>query len=78
MIADWLPENYFCKFYEILDENVVWQVYIYRYYSIINSETIEIQIEPSNPSTRNINYNDNYLRDNSYITTDGNVTSTAY
>lgn len=78
MIEDWLPENYFCTFYELLDENIVWQVYIYRYYSILNSETIHLQLEPSSPKSKDKNYNDDFLRDNSYITSDGNITSSAY
>ena len=42
IIEDFFPENYFCTFYEVLDENIVWQVYFYRYYSFLNSETIEL------------------------------------
>ena len=48
LIEDWLPENYFCTFHEILDENIVWQVYFYRYFSILNSETIELVLTSDN------------------------------
>jgi hypothetical protein len=38
LIEDWIPENYFCKFFEKLDENIRWQIYFYRYNSLLNSE----------------------------------------
>lgn len=77
MVEDWLPENYFCKFYELLDENIVWTVYIYRYYSILNSETIELDFEQFK-FDRHTMFTDGRLRDKSYISSETNMTSSAY
>ena len=65
IVEDFLPENYFCTFYEILDENIVWQVYFYRYFSFLNSETIELIL--SFDKRKDQMFNDDWLRDNSYI-----------
>ena len=80
MVQDWIPENYFCTFYEVLDENISWQVYFYRYYSFLNSETLELVF--SFDKRKDQMFNDDWLRDNSYITEDSitatSITSTAY
>ena len=75
IVEDFLPENYFCTFYEILDENIVWQVYFYRYFSFLNSETIELIL--SFEKRKDQMFNDDWLRDNSYITEES-ITSRAY
>ena len=75
IVEDFLPENYFCTFYEILDENIVWQVYFYRYFSFLNSETIELIL--SFEKRKDQMFNDDWLRDNSYIT-EQSITSRAY
>ena len=75
IVEDFLPENYFCTFYEILDENIVWQVYFYRYFSFLNSETIELIL--SFDKRKDQMFNDDWLRDNSYIT-EQSITSRAY
>ena len=75
LVEDFLPENYFCTFYELLDENIVWQVYFYRYFSFLNSETIELIL--SFDKRKEQMFNDDWLRDNSYITEES-ITSRAY
>ena len=75
IIEDFVPENYFCTFHEILDENIVWQVYFYRYFSFLNSETIELIL--SFDKRKEQMFNDDWLRDNSYITEES-ITSRAY
>ena len=75
LVEDFLPENYFCTFYELLDENIVWQVYFYRYFSFLNSETIELIL--SFEKRKEQMFNDDWLRDNSYITEES-ITSRAY
>ena len=75
LVEDFLPENYFCTFKEILDENIVWQVYFYRYFSFLNSETIELIL--SFDKRKDQMFNDDWLRDNSYITEES-ITSRAY
>lgn len=77
MIEDWLPENYFCKFSEVIDENIKWQVYFYRYYSVLNSETIELVLDPINPNHKKVMFDDDTLREKSFIN-EGNLTSSAY
>jgi len=39
--TDFIPKNYFCKYSLLLDEEINWQVRVYRYVSIIMSEQIE-------------------------------------
>jgi hypothetical protein len=73
---DFTPSDYFCKYNLILDSDIAWQLDIYRYLSHINTETIEI-IQFSSVETY---YDDNYLREHSFIYTDngiGNMTSHA-
>ena len=45
LLEDWMPENYFCKFEMNLDTKIDWQANIIRYYSILNSEKLELIFE---------------------------------
>lgn len=59
-----------------LDSDVAWQLDIYRYVSLINTETIQV-VQHSAIETH---YNDKYLRERSFIYRDngaGNTTSHA-
>ena len=68
--------HYFCKFRIDLDTDISWQIDVYRYRSLINTETIQVVQQ----SSLNTHYNDKYLRERSYIYRDngiGNTTSHA-
>ena len=58
-----IPANYFCHYHINLNDKEEWALYIYRYYSMHYSEEIEISVKSG--ITRI--YNDNYLRDRSYM-----------
>jgi len=71
---DYTPRHYFCKFELPLDTDIVWQLDIYRYSSFYTIETLQVNLV----SGIETQYDDTFLRRNSYIYTDngiGNTTS---
>ena len=40
--VDFIPKNYFCKFSHKVDQTKLWELIVYRYYSILNVEQIDL------------------------------------
>lgn len=60
----YVPANYFCHYkIDLKQGDTEWALYLYRYYSMLYAEEIEISV--TSDMTRF--YNDNYLRDRSYM-----------
>jgi len=70
----YIPKNYFCKFELILLDDVDWEINIYRYISVINTEKIEVVIH----SGIKTYYDDDYLRARSFIYADNGLNYTSH
>jgi hypothetical protein len=67
--TDFIPNHYFCKFSLLLDDQEInWQLLIYRYVSILFMEQIEVVVHSKSVKTF---YPDDFLRDNSFMLASG-------